>query len=46
MLKNIDTLFLSSTNKYTVLIFYTILTLIIGKAVIYILKKQLIKLKR
>ena len=44
MLKNIDTLFLSSTNKYTVLIFYTILTLIIGKALIYILKKQLIKI--
>ena len=44
MLKNIDTLFLSYTNKYTVLIFYTILTLIIGKALIYILKKQLIKI--
>ncbi len=44
MMKYIDTLFLSSTNKYTVLIFYTILTLIIGKALIYILKKQLIKI--
>lgn len=44
MLKNIDTLFLSSTNKYTVLIFYTILTLIIGKALIYTLKKQLIRI--
>lgn len=44
MLKNIDTLFLSYNNKYTVLIFYTILTLIIGKALIYILKKQLIKI--
>lgn len=44
MLKNIDTLFLSSTNKYTVLIFYTILTLIIGKSLMYILKKQLIRI--
>lgn len=44
MLKNIDTLFLSFDNKYTILIFYTILTLIIGKSLIYILKKQLIKI--
>ena len=44
MLKNIDTLFLSLNNKYTILIFYTILTLIIGKSLIYILKKQLIKI--
>ena len=44
MLKNIDTLFLSFNNKYTILIFYTILTLIIGKSLIYILKKQLIKI--
>lgn len=44
MLKNIDTLFLSVNNKYTILIFYTILTLIIGKSLIYILKKQLIKI--
>lgn len=44
MLKNIDTLFLSFDNKYTILIFYTILTLIIGKSLIYILKKQLIRI--
>ena len=44
MLKNIDTLFLSFNNKYIILIFYTILTLIIGKSLIYILKKQLIKI--
>ena len=44
MMKYIDTLLLSYTNKYTLLIFYTILTLIIGKALIYILKKQLIKI--
>ena len=35
MLKNIDTLFLSFNNKYTILIFYTILTLIIGKSLIH-----------
>lgn len=44
MLKNIDTLFLSFDNKYTILIFYTIITLIIGKSLIYILKKQLIRI--
>lgn len=44
MLKNIDTLFLSFNNKYTILIFYTILTLIIGKSLVYILKKQLIRM--
>ena len=44
MLKNIDTLFLSFNNKYTILIFYTIITLVIGKALIYILKKQLIRM--
>lgn len=44
MLKNIDTLFLSFNNKYTILIFYTILTLIIGKSLMYILKKQLIRI--
>lgn len=44
MLKNIDTLFLSFNNKYTILIFYTILTLIIGKSLVYILKKQLIRI--
>lgn len=44
MLKNIDTLFLSFDNKYTILIFYTILTLIIGKSLVYILKKQLIRI--
>lgn len=44
MLKNIDTLFLSFNNKYTILIFYTIITLVIGKSLIYILKKQLIRM--
>lgn len=44
MLKNIDTLFLPFNNKYTILIFYTILTLIIGKSLVYILKKQLIRI--
>lgn len=44
MLKYIDSLFITFDNKYTVLIFYTIITLIIGKILIYILKKQLIRI--
>lgn len=44
MMKYIDTLILSFDNKYTLLILYTILTLFIGKILIYILKKQLIKI--
>lgn len=44
MLKYIDSLFITFDNKYTFLILYTIFTLIIGKILIYILKKQLIRI--
>lgn len=44
MLKYINSLYLAFDNKYTILIFYTLLTLFIGKTLIYILKKQLIKI--
>ena len=44
MLKYIDSLFITFDNKYTVLIFYTIITLIIGKILNYIIKKQLIRI--
>ena len=40
MLKYIDSLFITFDNKYTVLIFYTIITLIIGKILIYILNQD------
>lgn len=44
MLKYINSLNLAFDNKYTILIFYTLLTLLIGKTLIYTLKKQLIKI--
>ena len=44
MLKYIDSLFITFDNKYTVLIFYTIITLIIGKILNYIIKKQQIRI--
>ena len=44
MLKYINSLNLAFDNKYTILIFYTLLTLLIGKTLIYALKKQLIKI--
>jgi len=44
MLKYIDLIKLTFDNKYSLTILYTILVILLGKVLIYILKKQLIKI--